>query len=110
MNLRREDFEMPLLRALYSLTGGDGNIWFYCDLDSLLPRIEGLLDRQLQRLGIRVLKLVCPCTRAHAVSVSFNALQDGKTGSLSYSSPVLHVETHEYLRCLRRVIWCARFR
>lgn len=47
MNLRRDDFEMPLLSALYTLTGGDGNIWFYYDLDSLLPRIEGLLDCQL---------------------------------------------------------------
>lgn len=51
---------MPLLSALYTVRGADGNVWFYCSLDSLLPRIEELLDRQLQRLGIRVLKLVCP--------------------------------------------------
>lgn len=50
---------MTLLSALYTVRGGDGNTWLYCSLDSLLPRIEGLLDRQLQRLGIRVLKLVC---------------------------------------------------
>lgn len=71
MNPIRDGFEMPLLSALYTLTGGDENICFYCSLDSLLPRIEGLLDCQLQRLGIRVLKLVCPCTRAHTVSYAF---------------------------------------
>lgn len=65
------DFEMPVLSALCTLIGEDGNVWLCYNLDSLLLMVEGLLDCQLQRLSIRILKLVCLSTRAQAVTCAF---------------------------------------
>lgn len=74
------DFEMPVLGVLCSLLGGDGNmVWLHfgqpasCDW--------GVARLQLQSLGYRVLKLVCPCPSAQAVTcpfLMFHKMANGK--------------------------------